>query len=84
MILKVFKGTHHVKMTLPDLQLKPLKLCLIKYELDFKVYHFENALFFYVFLLTKGTCTMSISTAEKHTAELSDLNTFKRKYLPHY
>ena len=36
--------TLHAKMAMPDLQRYPLKLCLIKYELDIQVYNLENLL----------------------------------------
>ena len=34
----------HAKKTMPDLQLNPLKFCLIKYNWDFNVYNFKSDL----------------------------------------
>ncbi len=43
------------KMTMPDSQRYPKKLCLIKNELDINVYNFENCLFFNCGFSTKVT-----------------------------
>ena len=69
-------------MSTPDSQRYPLKHFLFKYELDIKVYNFENWLFS---ILYKSD--LRISNARKHILELSELSFWtleKRQYHLHY
>ena len=70
-------------MSLPDSQGYPLKLCLIKYELDIYVYNIKKKLFSILVSLQKQFA--HFYSREKN--KLSESNTYnqkKRQYLPHY
>ena len=60
----------HAQMAMTRFASNPLKLCLIKYELDINVYHFENWLF-----------SIKVSLHE-HLVII--LNQEKKFYFPHF
>ena len=49
-------------MAMPDIQRFPLKLCLIKYEVEFNIYNFKNLSFLILFLYKSD---LRISADEK-------------------
>ena len=68
--------TLHAKMTMPDSQRYPLKLCLIKYQLEINVFFVVENLWFSMGFSTKITCR---KTGSAEIIRLKHLN-LEKKY----